>query len=263
MSPKTALGDRSPASLRPFGSTRTRIAADHAIIGPDSHVTSPLANWHQTSGVVLISPAMAASPRAPRFVQYLAKLTNRSRSEPAGQGVQRLVYVLDGEVEIAGRLLGVDGFAWIPPDHPAEVRGVGDAELLVFEKRYLPLAGVDVPHPVIGNLAERIAEPFLGDEDARLATLLPIEAGFDMAVNVFTYQSGATLPFVETHVMEHGLYMRSGQGIYRLGEDWYPVGHGDSIWMAAYCPQWFVAIGKGPASYIYYKDIHRDPLIFD
>jgi (S)-ureidoglycine aminohydrolase len=258
----TPRGDRSPASLSPFGSTRTRIAADHAIIGPDSHVTSPLANWNQTSGVVLISPAMGAAPRAPRFVQYLAKLTSRSRSEPAGPGVQRLVYVLDGEVEIAGRLLGIDGFAWMPPDRPMPIRGVDDAELLVFEKRYVPLAGVDVPEPVIGNLAERVAEPFLGDADARLATLLPIEAGFDMAVNVFTYQSGATLPFVETHVMEHGLYMRSGQGIYRLGDDWYPVGHGDSIWMASYCPQWFVAMGKGPASYIYYKDIHRDPLFF-
>ncbi|HBJ36726.1 MAG TPA: (S)-ureidoglycine aminohydrolase [Planctomycetaceae bacterium] len=248
--------------MSPFGSTRTRIAPDHAIIGPDSHVTSPLANWIQTSGVVLISPAMGAAPRAPRFVQYLAKLTSRSRSELAEPGVQRLVYVLDGEVEIAGRLLGIDGFAWLPPDRPTMIRGVGDAELLVFEKRYVALAGADVPEPVIGNLAERVAEPFLGDADACLATLLPTEAGFDMAVNVFTYQSGATLPFVESHVMEHGLYMRSGQGIYRLGDDWYPVGHGDSIWMASYCPQWFVAMGNGPASYIYYKDIHRDPMIF-
>lgn len=262
MSTKTTPDDHSPASLRPFGSTRTRIAADHAIIGPDSHVTSPLANWHQTHGVILISPAMAAAPRAPRFVQYLAKLTDRSHSEPAGTGVQRLVYVLDGEVEIAGRLLGVDSFAWLSPDRPMLIRGVGDAELLVFEKRYVPLTGVHVPEPVFGKLADRIAEPFMGDEAARLATLLPTEPGFDMAVNVFTYQSGATLPFVESHVMEHGLYMRSGQGIYRLGDDWYPVGHGDSIWMASYCPQWFVAMGKGPASYIYYKDIHRDPLFF-
>jgi (S)-ureidoglycine aminohydrolase len=30
--------------------------------------------------------------------------------------------------------------------------------------------------------------------------------------------------------------------------------------MAPYCPQWFVAIGKEPASYIYYKDVNRDPI---
>jgi (S)-ureidoglycine aminohydrolase len=102
--------------------------------------------------------------------------------------------------------------------------------------------------------------PFLGDEAARLATLLPVTPHFDMAVNVFTFDPGATLPLVESHVMEHGLYMRSGQGIYRLAQAWYPVQAGDSIWMAAYCPQWFVAMGKQAASYIYYKDIHRDPL---
>ena len=81
-----------------------------------------------------------------------------------------------------------------------------------------------------------------------------------MAVNVFTYQSGAALPFVETHIMEHGLYMSAGQGVYRLNQCWYPVTAGDSIWMAAYCPQWFVAMGKTPARYVYYKDVNRNHL---
>ena len=75
-----------------------------------------------------------------------------------------------------------------------------------------------------------------------------------------TYQPGATLPFVETHVMEHGLVMLSGQGVYRLDADYHPVQAGDVIWMAPYCPQWFVAMGKTPASYIYYKDVNRDPM---
>ncbi len=48
-----------------------------------------------------------------------------------------------------------------------------------------------------------------------------------MAVNIFTYQPGATLPFVETHIMEHGLLMLKGQGIYRLDADWHPVRAGD------------------------------------
>jgi (S)-ureidoglycine aminohydrolase len=51
-----------------------------------------------------------------------------------------------------------------------------------------------------------------------------------------------------------------GQGIYRLDGDWHPVAAGDVIWMAPYCPQWFVAMGKTPASYIYYKDVNRAPL---
>jgi (S)-ureidoglycine aminohydrolase len=79
-------------------------------------------------------------------------------------------------------------------------------------------------------------------------------------MNVFTYQPGATLPFVETHVMEHGLLMLTGQGVYRLEDSWYPVTAGDAIWMAPYCPQWFVAMGKTAASYLYYKDVNRAAL---
>ena len=30
--------------------------------------------------------------------------------------------------------------------------------------------------------------------------------------------------------------------------------------MAPYCPQWFVAMGKQPARYLYYKDVNRDPM---
>ncbi len=39
------------------------------------------------------------------------------------------------------------------------------------------------------------------------------------------------------------------------------VQKGDVIWMASYCPQWFVAMGKSPARYLYYKDVNRDPLL--
>ena len=56
------------------------------------------------------------------------------------------------------------------------------------------------------------------------------------------------------------LLMLDGQGVYRLADSWYPVQQGDVIWMAPYCPQWFVAMGKGPARYLYYKDVNRGPL---
>jgi len=72
-----------------------------------------------------------------------------------------------------------------------------------------------------------------------------------------TFQPGASLPRVEAHVMEHGLLMLAGGGIYRLGDRWYPVMAGDFIWMAPYCPQWFGAIGKTPAKYLIYKDWNR------
>ncbi|HXO76771.1 MAG TPA: cupin domain-containing protein, partial [Puia sp.] len=100
---------------------------------------------------------------------------------------------------------------------------------------------------------------FLGDEALRMQILLPDEPAFDMAVNIFTYDPGGHLPLVETHVMEHGLLYLQGQGIYRLDQDWYPVKKGDCIWMAPYCQQWFTAMGKEPAVYIYYKNVNRFP----
>jgi (S)-ureidoglycine aminohydrolase len=79
-----------------------------------------------------------------------------------------------------------------------------------------------------------------------------------MAVNLFTFQPGATLPLVEVHVMEHGLLLLDGAGVYRLGDHYYPITAGDVLWMAAYCPQWWVAMGKSPSTYLYYKNIHRE-----
>jgi len=88
--------------------------------------------------------------------------------------------------------------------------------------------------------------------------LLPDEPAFDLAMNLFTYQPGATLPFVETHVMEHGLVMLAGQGVYYLGHEWMEVLAGDFIWMGPYVPQSFYATGAVPSRYVYYKDVHRD-----
>ncbi|CAK9037423.1 Ureidoglycolate hydrolase (AtUAH) (Allantoate amidohydrolase 2) (AtAHH2) (Ureidoglycolate amidohydrolase) [Durusdinium trenchii] len=215
---------------------------------------------HDESGVVLISPAMGHGASAPRFVQYLAHGGENSSTSGAADNIQRLVYLLEGTADLEGEQLAADSFAWFPPNDRYTLKLENGARALVFEKVYEPLPGYIPPGRITGTLAAAEKAPFLGDPDAMLATLLPTEPAFDMAINVFDYKSGTTLPFVETHVMEHGLYMRSGQGVYRLGERWYPVQQGDTIWMASYCPQWFVAMGKENASYIYYKDIHRPEL---
>ena len=99
----------------------------------------------------------------------------------------------------------------------------------------------------------------MGDEALRVRSLMPDGPAYDFAVNTMTYDPGAALGMVEIHVMEHGLLMLEGGGIYRLGDAWYPVQAGDFIWMAPYCPQWFVAEGDGPAKYLIYKDWNRRP----
>lgn len=244
-----------------FAGNRTCVERDHALIAPDSHVTSPLTGWCNADGTILISPAMGGGKAGPRFVQYLsAAKCEPATTAGAAPDVERLVYVLSGAASLNGKSLPVDHFAWFPPGDEYELTLPPDAVLLVFEKIYHPLAETPAPERIVGSLKNSPAEPFMGDPHAVLSTLLPVEPVFDMAVNVFTFQPGAMLPFIECHVMEHGLYMKQGEGVYRLGKNWYPVRQGDTIWMAPYCPQWFVAMGKQPAAYIYYKDMHRDPL---
>jgi len=242
----------------PFGTTRSHVERNHALIAPDSHVVAPLCGWRDAAPVVLVSPAMGAG-----FTQYLVNLRPSTVGDAPPPGTQRFLYGLSGTtaIETDGDEISLTpgAYAWLPPDRPHRVRAVDPGRVLVFEKRYAPLDGIAVPGTQHGLADDVPGEPFLGDPDACLQTLLPGPPAFDLAVNVFTYQPGATLPFVEVHVMEHGLLMLSGAGVYRLDESWYPVCEGDCIWMGPYCAQWFAATGKTPASYIYYKDVHRDP----
>ncbi len=243
-----------------FGTTRSRFRRSHALIAPDSFVTSDLPGWQRSQGIVVIAPRMGA-----RFTQYTAMMEAEGTAAPPAPGVERVLYVLEGQVSVTvpggpERVCGPGGFAYCAPDARVAVRAVEPSRLNLFEKRYAERPGQAGPDSFCGDVREVPGEPFLGDPGAILKVLLPRGPRFDLAVNVFTFRPGTTLPFVEVHVMEHGLLMLDGQGIYRLGDAWYPVQKGDVIWMAPFCPQWFVAMGKGPASYLYYKDVNRDPM---
>ncbi len=247
----------------PYGVTRSKVTERYAVLTPDTFVPSTLAGpeWTNTRGVIQISPAMGAE-----FLQYEAHLTKESVGYPARADVERFVYVLEGKllipVEGAGRgkfHLSGGGFAYFPPGMEYTLSTKTHARLLVIEKTYVEMAGTKMPEFRIHHETDFKAATFLGDEALQLKTLLPDVPAMDMAVNIFEYAPGGTLPQVEIHVMEHGLMMLEGAGIYRLGEEWFPVQAGDVIWMSAYCEQWFAAMGKVPARYIYYKNVNRYP----
>jgi (S)-ureidoglycine aminohydrolase len=242
-----------------FVSTRSSIQRNHALITPESHVQSYLPGWRDTKAILLIAPAMGAN-----FMQYIALLEPGGLSGPSAPGIERFCYVLEGEVEVTegggSRCLESGGFAYSPPDQPAQLRAIRASRLVVFEKPFVPAPGLTMPAPVVGQEQDIAAAPFLGDPAAMLKYLLPSSPAADMEVNLFAFAPGGSLPLVEVHLMEHGLLLLEGQGIYRLADQWYPVQAGDTIWMGPFCPQWFAALGKQPARYLYYKDVNRDPL---
>ena len=177
---------------------------------------------------------------------------------------QRFLYVLEGELDLqmesGDHRIGRSGFAYVPENIAHTVRSAGKARAVVIEKRYEPTDTAETPRIATGNESEVAEVLLMGDPAVRVRSLMPDGPAYDFAVNTMTYDPGAALSMVEIHVMEHGLLMLEGGGIYRLGDSWYPVQAGDFIWMAPYCPQWFGAIGKQPAKYLIYKDWRRHPL---
>jgi (S)-ureidoglycine aminohydrolase len=243
-----------------FGFSRDVVKERYALRTTSGFVPSFLPGWTNAVCIVQISPAMGAN-----FSQWLVTLGANGEGRGNTGAIEYFVYVLAGKcaATVAGekQVLNCGGYIYLPSQTDFQFNGaVSGTQLLIFQKTFEPLAGAKRPGVIVGHENKIAGKPFLGNADARLKVLLPDKPEFDLAVNIFTYQPGASLPFVETHVMEHGLQMLRGQGIYRLDADWHPVQSGDVIWMAPYCPQWFVAMGKTPASYIYYKNVNRAPM---
>lgn len=239
--------------MQQLGHTRSVHRHDHLLHTPDTFVRAPLPGMRNATAIIHVGPARGAG-----FTQYTAEFAAGGALGPAVG--QRFIYVVEGELEANGRALAAGDYAYIQAGLPATITSRGAARAAVIEKVYQPLAGEPAPVFFIGRESQVEAKPFLGDEALVVRTLLPDAPAFDCAVNTMTFQPGATLPMVEIHVMEHGLLMLQGGGIYRLGDSWYPVNAGDFIWMAPYCPQWFGALGKTPAKYLIYKDWNRHPL---
>lgn len=238
--------------MQHLGQTRSARRADHLLQTPDTFVRAPLPGMRNATAIVHISPAGGAA-----FVQYTAELAAGGRL--AATGDQRFIYMLEGQVSVDGQPLCAGDYAYVAPGASTVISAGAPARATVIEKPYQPLD--DAPPPASFTGRENLLAATSPGDDPGLEVrgLIPDDPAFDFRVNTMAYQPGAGLPGVEVHVMEHGLMMLAGTGIYRLGEHWYPVAAGDFIWMAPYCPQWFGAIGKTAAKYLIYKDWDRYP----
>jgi (S)-ureidoglycine aminohydrolase len=243
--------------MHSLGETRSSKQRDHLLQTPDTFVRTVLPGMRNGMAVVHVGPAAGAA-----FTQYTAEL--EADGSLGATSVQRFVYVLEGVADIATatsfHTLTAGGYAFVPERIEHTVKASERTRLAVIEKPYESMAGAAAPGMLVGQENDVASVALMGDEDLRVRALLPEDGSFDFAVNTMTYQPGAALGMVEVHVMEHGLLMLEGGGIYRLGERCYPVTAGDFIWMAPFCPQWFGALGKQPARYLIYKDWNRHPI---
>jgi (S)-ureidoglycine aminohydrolase len=249
--------DKVTGGIHYLGHTRSVRRASYLLHTPDAFVRTQIPGTSQANVIVHISPAMGAA-----FTQYSVEF------EPGGvlgdAAGQRFIYVLDGAVTLESgsdrKTLTKDSYAYIPQGASHRLVAKKKARAAVMERPYRAVEGIVAPEPLVSHEPSVAGQALMDDKDLQVRGLLPDTMAFDFAVNTMTYQPGAALSMVEIHVMEHGLLMLEGGGIYRLGDDWHPVTAGDFIWMAPYCPQWFGALGKRPARYLIYKDWNRHPL---
>lgn len=243
--------------LTKLGQTRSSQQSNHLLLTPDTFVRTTLPGMVACAAIVHAGPAMGAA-----FTEYTAEF--EAGGELGTTAAQRFVYVMEGkvriEIEDGHKELSGRGYAYLPQGLQHRVSAVKAARAAVVEKSYEILRSVGPPQAIVGSEDEIASHTLHEDPDLQVKCLLPDEPGFDFAVNTMVYQPGTALSMVEMHVMEHGLIMLEGGGIYRLGDSWYPVTAGDFIWMGPWCPQWFGAIGKVPAKYLIYKNWNRHPL---
>ena len=227
-------------------------------------VTSVLPFWEGTRAWVIARPL---SGFAETFSQYVMEIapgggSDRPEPDPDAEGV---LFVVDGELDLtlAGsrHVLRPGGYAFLPPSSVWSVRNASGADVRFhwIRKAYEAVDGIDHPEPLVLNEQDIAPSPMPGTDGAWATTRFvdPADVRHDMHVTIVTLMPGAVIPFAETHVMEHGLYVLQGKAVYRLNQDWVEVEAGDFMWLRAFCPQACYAGGPEPFRYLLYKDVNR------
>ena len=227
-------------------------------------VTSALPFWNNSRFWVLARPL---SGFAETFSHYIAEVSPGGGSarpdvDPTAQAV---LFVTSGTGTLR---LGDDNhhlksgsYAFLAPDTSWSL-SCGDDEQLTFHwirKRHQTLDGLPRPDSFVTHEAEATVSEMPGT-DGRWSTTRfvdPADLRHDMHVNIVNFEPGAHIPFMETHVMEHGLYVLEGRAVYRLNRDWVEVEAGDYMWLRAFCPQACYAGGPERFRYLLYKDVNR------
>jgi (S)-ureidoglycine aminohydrolase len=235
-------------------------------------VTSNLPGWHGTRAWIIARPIAGFATTFSQLIVEVAPGGGSDRPE-AEAGVEGVLFLtrgslaltLDGEVhhltEGSYAYLAAGSDWKVSNDSAGGRNGGGAGEVASFQwirKAYEPLDGYTAKSFVT---REQDIEPrsMPGTNGAWATTRFvdPDDLAHDMHVNIVTFQPGASIPFAETHVMEHGLFVLEGKAVYRLNDDWVEVEAGDFLWLRAFCPQACYAGGPGNFRYLLYKDVNR------
>ena len=226
--------------------------------------TSFLPFWNNTRLWVIARPMTGF---AETFSQYIMEVAPGGGSDTpeTDANAEAVLFVVDGTATLhvngATHELTEGGYAFLPPGAKWTLHNQADDALRFhwIRKAYQAVDGIDLPEVIVTSDQE-VAPTVMPDTDGKWATTRfvdPTDLRHDMHVTIVTFEPGAVIPFLETHVMEHGLYVLEGKAVYRLNNDWVEVEAGDYMWLRAFCPQACYAGGPGKFRYLLYKDVNR------
>jgi (S)-ureidoglycine aminohydrolase len=229
-------------------------------------VTSYFPGWSNTRAWILARPMTGFAESFAQYIMEVAQGGGSETPEPDAKA-EAALFTVEGRFTLA-----VDGkshdmapgtFAYIPPGARWSVSN-GNAKAACFHwirKSYEPAPGLATPKAFVVNEKDvkPIAMPDTNGVWLTTRFVDPADMAHDMHVTIVNFEPGGVIPFAETHVMEHGLYVLEGKAVYRLNGDWVEVEAGDFMWLRAFCPQACYAGGPGRSRYLLYKDVNRHP----
>lgn len=227
-------------------------------------VTSGLPHWSDARSWVIARPMTGF---AESFSHQIMELepgggSDRPELDPSAEAV---IFVVEGQVTLsidgATHQMAEGGYAYIPAGADWQIKNTAQvaSKFHWIRKAYEAVDSIEKPEAFVTNEADVPAEsmPDTGDVWATQRFVDPGDLRHDMAVNIVNFRAGGVIPFLETHVMEHGLYVLEGKAVYRLNRDWVEVEAGDYMWLRSFCPQACYAGGPGRFRYLLYKDVNR------
>lgn len=227
-------------------------------------VVSYFPKWTKSRAWVLARPMTGFAETFSQSIIEIAPNGGSADPEP-DQRAECVLFVLDGELELKinndNFILVAGSYVYIPPKQNWTIFNRSDklARLNWIRKIYSALEGIDPPEPFVKNDKdlEPVSMPQAGGVWSTTRFVDPLDIKHDMHVNIVSIKPGGVIPFMETHVMEHGIYILQGKGVYRLNDDSVEVEAGDFIWLRAFCPQSCYAGGTETFRYLLYKDVNR------
>ena len=227
-------------------------------------VVSYLPGWTQTRLWLIARPLSGFSETFSHYVMEVSPGGGSDAPDPE-TGAEHFLFITHGELTLTvdgkGHDMNAGGYAYIPPGAKWTLlaEGPSPSRFHWLRKLYELAPGVASPPAFVTNekAITPIAMPDTGGAWATTRFVDPTDLRYDAHLNIVTFQPGGVIPFEETHVMEHGIYVLQGKAVYKLNTDWVEVEAGDFLWLRAYCPQACYAAGPGPFRYLLYKDVNR------